>query len=173
MEIKSNENENNKDLKNNDLNNVKETKELVADLPVNTKKSNNHKKQKKTAAKVKKKIRKKIVNGKAYIIATFNNTLIYITDLDGNTLGWSTSGSKGFKGSKKSTPYAAQVAAQHAAQLVKDGYDMSCIDIIVKGPGPGREAAARSLSTYFKVYSISDATGIPHNGCRPSKERRV
>jgi small subunit ribosomal protein S11 len=120
-----------------------------------------------------KKPKKKVSNGKAHIIATFNNTLVYITDLEGNTLGWSTSGGQGFKGSRKSTPYAAQVAAQHAAQSVKENYGMGSIDIIIKGPGPGRESAARALASYFKVNSITDATGIPHNGCRASKERRV
>lgn len=125
------------------------------------------------ALKKPKKAKKKISNGKVHIIATFNNTIVYITDLEGNTLGWSTSGKKGFKGSRKSTPYAAQIAAQDAAQLVKENYGMAMVDIIIKGPGPGREAAARTLATYFKVASITDATGIPHNGCRASKERRV
>jgi small subunit ribosomal protein S11 len=123
--------------------------------------------------KKQKKAKKKISNGKVYIIAAFNNTLVYITDLEGNTLGWSTAGAQGFKGSRKSTPYAAQVAAQHVAQTVKDNHSMVSIDIIIKGPGPGREAAARALASYFKVTSITDATGIPHNGCRASKERRV
>lgn len=120
-----------------------------------------------------KKSKKKVSNGKVYIIATFNNTLVYITDLEGNTLGWSTSGEQGFKGSRKSTPYAAQVAAQHVAQAVKENCGLGVVDIIIKGPGPGREAAARTLASYFKVLSITDATGIPHNGCRASKERRV
>ena len=126
-----------------------------------------------SAVKKPKKAKKKISSGKVHIIATFNNTLVYITDMEGNTLGWSTSGGQGFKGSRKSTPYAAQVAAQNVAQTVKDNYAMATIDIIIKGPGPGREAAARTLATYFKVSSITDATGIPHNGCRASKERRV
>jgi len=120
-----------------------------------------------------KKAKKKISNGKVHIVATFNNTLVYITDLEGNTLGWSTSGSQGFKGSRKSTPYAAQVAAQHVAQIVKEAYNLAVVDIIIRGPGPGREAAARALASHFKVASITDATGIPHNGCRASKERRV
>lgn len=125
------------------------------------------------AAKKPKKAKRKISNGKVHIIATFNNTLVYVTDLEGNTLAWSTSGGQGFKGSRKSTPYAAQVAAQHVAQLVKDNYNLGVVDIIIKGPGPGREAAARALAIHFKVNSITDATGIPHNGCRASKERRV
>ncbi len=120
-----------------------------------------------------KKPKKRISNGKVYIIATFNNTLIYITDPEGNALCWSTSGEQGFKGSRKSTPYAAQIATQHVAQTAKENYGMGMVDIIIKGPGPGREAAARALSTYFKVSSITDATGIPHNGVRASKERRV
>jgi len=120
-----------------------------------------------------KKPKRKISSGKVYIIATFNNTLVYITDLEGNTLGWSTSGGQGFKGSRKSTPYAAQIAAQHVAQSTKENFGMGVVDIIIKGPGPGREAAARALATHFKVLSITDATGIPHNGCRASKERRV
>ena len=139
-----------------------------------TKQATNNKQQS-AASNVKKvkKSKKKVSNGKVYIIATFNNTMVYITDLEGNALGWSTSGGQGFKGSRKSTPYAAQVAAQNVAQTVKDNYAMTTIDIIIKGPGPGREAAARTLATYFKVSSITDATGIPHNGCRASKERRV
>jgi small subunit ribosomal protein S11 len=139
----------------------------------NTQTKQSNKQSAANALKKPKKAKRKISNGKVHIIATFNNTLVYITDIEGNTLGWSTSGGQGFKGSRKSTPYAAQVAAQHVAQTVKDAYNMAIIDIIIKGPGPGREAAARTLATYFKVASITDATGIPHNGCRASKERRV
>lgn len=120
-----------------------------------------------------KKPKKKVSTGKVYIVATFNNTLVYITDAEGNALGWSTSGEQGFKGSRKSTPYAAQIAAQNVAQKVKDNFGMVTVDIIIRGPGPGREAAARALAGYFKVTAIIDATGIPHNGCRASKERRV
>jgi len=139
-----------------------------------TKQATNNKQQS-AASNVKKvkKSKKKVSNGKVYIIATFNNTMVYITDLEGNALGWSTSGAQGFKGSRKSTPYAAQVAAQNVAQAVKDSCGLNVVDIIIKGPGPGREAAARTLASYFKVLSITDATGIPHNGCRASKERRV
>ena len=124
-------------------------------------------------AKQRKKAKRTVSNGKAYIQASFNNTLVYITDLEGNTLGWATAGGQGFKGSRKSTPYAAQVAAKTAAQTVKDMYGMRFVDIVIKGPGPGREAAARAVAEVFKVNSISDATGVPHNGCRAEKERRV
>lgn len=141
----------------------------------NTKTKQTNKQSGSTVSSVKKpkRVKKKVSNGKVHIVATFNNTLVYVTDLEGNTLGWSSAGSQGFKGSRKSTPYAAQVAAQHVAQIVKDAYNLGMVDIIIKGPGPGREAAARALSSYFKVSSITDATGIPHNGCRASKERRV
>ena len=126
------------------------------------------------AAKQRKKAKVVVSSGKAYIQATFNNTLVYITDLEGNTLSWATAGGMGFKGSRKSTPYAAQQAAAKAAQNAIDTYNMRTVDIFVKGPGPGREAAARALSTSFdKVTSICDITGIPHNGCRAEKERRV
>lgn len=124
-------------------------------------------------AKQRKKVKKSVSNGQAYIQASFNNTLVYITDLEGNALGWATAGSQGFKGSRKSTPYAAQVAAKKVAQDVKDLCGMRDVKIIVKGPGPGREAAARVLADYFRVSSITDVTGIPHNGCRAEKERRV
>jgi small subunit ribosomal protein S11 len=111
---------------------------------------------------------------RAYVQASFNNTLVYITDLEGNTLSWATAGGMGFKGSRKSTPYAAQQAASKAAQVAKDMYGMRSVDIFIKGPGPGREAAARALSNCFdKITSIFDVTGIPHNGVRAEKERRV
>ncbi len=140
-----------------------------------TKQTNTNKQQPSAVSNVKKvkKTKKKVSSGKVYIIATFNNTLVYITDPEGNTLGWATSGGQGFKGSRKSTPYAAQIAAQHVAQTAKENFNMVVVDIIIKGPGPGREAAARALAGQFKVLSITDATGIPHNGCRASKERRV
>jgi small subunit ribosomal protein S11 len=105
--------------------------------------------------------------------ASFNNTLVTMTDLDGNVLTWGSSGSSGFKGSRKSTPYAAQVAAQITAKKAMD-MGVREVDIFIKGPGPGREAAIRSLqATGLKVRSITDATPIPHNGCRPPKKRRV
>lgn len=124
--------------------------------------------------KQKKKSKVAVLSGKVYIQASFNNTLVYVTDLEGNTLSWATAGGMGFKGSRKSTPYAAQQAATKAAQAAKDNYSMRSVDIFVKGPGPGREAAARAISNCFdKVTSIYDVTGIPHNGCRAEKERRV
>lgn len=124
--------------------------------------------------KQRKKAKVAVTSGKAYIQASFNNTLVYITDLEGNTLSWATAGGMGFKGSRKSTPYAAQQAASKAGQAAKDNYNMRFVEIFVKGPGPGREAAARALSNCFdKVTSIYDVTGIPHNGVRAEKERRV
>jgi small subunit ribosomal protein S11 len=123
--------------------------------------------------KQRKKIKKSVSNGQAYIQASFNNTLVYITDLEGNALGWATSGSQGFKGSRKSTPYAAQVAAKKVAQDVKEACGMRVLEVFIKGPGPGREAAARVLADYFRISSVTDVTGIPHNGCRAEKERRV
>lgn len=128
---------------------------------------------KQATAKQRKKAKRIVSSGMVHIQASFNNTLVYITDLEGNTLSWATAGGMGFKGSRKSTPYAAQVAAKKAAQDAKDMYGMKSVDVFVKGPGPGREAAARALADFFKVTSITDATGIPHNGCRAEKERRV
>lgn len=126
------------------------------------------------SVKQRKKAKVAVVSGKVYIQASFNNTLVYVTDLEGNTLSWATAGGMGFKGSRKSTPYAAQQAATKAAQIAKDTYNMRFVEIFIKGPGPGREAAARALSNCFdKVTSIYDVTGIPHNGCRAEKERRV
>jgi small subunit ribosomal protein S11 len=109
----------------------------------------------------------------AFIHATFNNTIVTMTDENGNTLCWASAGTAGFKGSRKSTPYAARMAAQNAARQAQD-YGMQEIDVVVKGPGPGREAAIRSLqASGLKVRSIADATPVPHNGCRPPKKRRV
>ena len=117
--------------------------------------------------------RRNIPRGQAHIQATFNNTLITVTDPRGNTLAWASGGTAGFKGSRKSTPYAAQLAAQRAARLAQDN-GMREVDIYVKGPGPGREAAIRSLQAAgLVVRSITDVTPIPHNGCRPPKKRRV
>ena len=114
-----------------------------------------------------------IPRGQAHIQATFNNTVITLTDPKGNTLGWASAGTVGFKGSRKSTPYAAQVAAQQAARLAQEN-GMREVDVYIKGPGPGREAAIRSLQAAgLVVRSISDLTPIPHNGCRPPKRRRV
>jgi small subunit ribosomal protein S11 len=117
--------------------------------------------------------RKNVPVGRAYIHATFNNTIITVTDPQGNALSWASAGSSGFKGSRKSTPYAAQMAATQVARLAQ-GQGVRELDVYVKGPGPGREAAIRSLQAAgFKLRSIRDITPIPHNGCRPPKKRRV
>jgi len=117
---------------------------------------------------------KKVVSyGQAHIQATFNNTIVTITDLQGNVLGWRSAGATGFKGSRKSTPYAAQLAAQEAVKVAQE-MGMREMDVFVKGPGPGREAAIRSIQAAgMKVRSITDVTPVPHNGCRPPKKRRV
>ncbi len=121
----------------------------------------------------KKKERVDIQNGIAHIQATFNNTIITITDMDGNVIAWSSAGSQGFKGSKKSTPFAAQVAARNVANKAME-HGVKNIEVYVKGPGSGREAALRSLQVAgFRVTLIRDVTPIPHNGCRPPKRRRV
>ena len=120
-----------------------------------------------------KKVKKNIPSGLAYIQATFNNTPIMITDTQGNAVSWSSSGSQGFRGSRKSTPFAAQVAAQVAAQKAQE-HGMRSVGVMVKGPGAGREAAIRALQgAGFKITFIRDTTPIPHNGCRPPKRRRV
>jgi small subunit ribosomal protein S11 len=120
-----------------------------------------------------KKVKKVVVDGIAHINATFNNTIITITDRQGNTLSWATSGGSGFRGSRKSTPFAAQVASERAGEAAKE-YGLQNLEVRVKGPGPGRESAVRALnSSGFKVQSITDVTPIPHNGCRPPKKRRV
>ena len=117
--------------------------------------------------------RKNITSGVAHVNATFNNTMISITDAQGNTIAWATSGSQGFKGSRKSTPYAAQVAAEAAGKKAME-HGMRTLEIQVKGPGSGRESALRSLQAVgFTITSIRDVTPIPHNGCRPRKRRRV
>ena len=120
-----------------------------------------------------KKVKKNIPSGLAYIQATFNNTLIMITDTQGNAVSWSSSGSQGFRGSRKSTPFAAQVAAERAGEAAKE-YGLKNLDVEVKGPGPGRESAVRALNACgYKISNITDVTPIPHNGCRPPKKRRV
>ena len=117
--------------------------------------------------------RKNIDRGAAHIQSTFNNTLITLTDMDGNALSWSSAGSNGFKGSRKSTPFAAQSAAEVAAKAAME-HGLKSVEVFVKGPGSGREAAIRALETAgLKVVSIKDITPIPHNGCRPPKKRRV
>jgi small subunit ribosomal protein S11 len=119
------------------------------------------------------KAKRTLSHGRAYIHATFNNTIITITDLQGNAVVWASAGSSGFKGSRKSTPYAARLAAQEVLKAAKD-LGLQEVDVLVKGPGPGREAAIRALmGTELRVRSISDVTPIPHNGCRPPKKRRV
>ena len=124
--------------------------------------------------KTKKKKEKKIVNeGVAHIYASFNNTIITITDKQGNTLSWATSGGSGFRGSRKSTPFAAQVAAEKACNKAAD-YGLKTLEVLVKGPGPGRDSAVRAInSAGCKITNITDITPLPHNGCRPPKKRRV
>ena len=124
-------------------------------------------------SKTKKKVKKNVPFGIAHISSTFNNTIITITDTTGNTISWSSSGNKGFKGSRKSTPFAAQLAAEEAGKKAIE-HGMKNIEIIIKGPGNGRESAIRALgSTGLNITVIKDVTPIPHNGCRPSKRRRV
>ena len=121
----------------------------------------------------KKKAKRVVVDGLAHINASFNNTIITITDRQGNALSWATSGGSGFRGSRKSTPFAAQVAAERASNVVVES-GMKSVDVFVKGPGPGRESAVRAINAAgLKINSISDVTPIPHNGCRPPKRRRV
>ena len=120
-----------------------------------------------------KKAKRTVVGGLAHIHASFNNTIITIIDRQGNALSWATSGGSGFRGSRKSTPYAAQVAAERASQVAAE-FGMKSVDVFVKGPGPGRESAVRAInSAGLKINSIADVTPIPHNGCRPPKRRRV
>jgi small subunit ribosomal protein S11 len=122
---------------------------------------------------VRKKARKMVSQGQAHIFATFNNTIVTITDLNGNTVAWSSAGNAGFKGSRKSTPYAARLASQNAAREAQEN-GMQEVDVIVKGPGPGREAAIRAIqASGIRIRSIQDVTPVPHNGCRPPKKRRV
>jgi small subunit ribosomal protein S11 len=118
--------------------------------------------------------KKNVPSGQAHIHASFNNTIVTITDLAGNTLCWASSGSSGFKGSRKSTPFAAQLAAQSAARTARDDFNMREVEVFVKGPGPGRESSIRSLQAAgLIVRAITDITPLPHNGCRPPKKRRV
>lgn len=123
--------------------------------------------------RTKKKVKRQVSDGVAHIHATFNNTIITITDRQGNTLSWATAGGSGFRGSRKSTPFAAQVAAERAGQVAQE-MGMKNIDVMVKGPGPGRDSAVRALNAIgLKISRIDDVTPIPHNGCRPPKKRRV
>jgi small subunit ribosomal protein S11 len=126
-----------------------------------------------TSSRPTKKIKRDVSDGIVHISASFNNTVITITDRKGNTLAWATAGASGFRGSRKSTPFAAQVAAEKVGNIVKD-YGVRNLDVRIKGPGPGRESAVRSLNNLgFKIVNIVDGTPIPHNGCRPPKRRRV
>ena len=122
----------------------------------------------------KKTARRSVSEGIAHIHASFNNTIVTITDRQGNALAWATAGGQGFRGSRKSTPFAAQVAAEVAGKAAQEQYGVKNVDVLVKGPGPGRESAVRALGALgYKVNTISDVTPIPHNGCRPPKKRRV
>jgi small subunit ribosomal protein S11 len=126
-----------------------------------------------TASKARKRVKKSISEGVAHVHASFNNTIVTITDRQGNALSWATAGSCGFKGSRKSTPFAAQVAADRAGSKAQE-FGVKTLDVVVNGPGPGRDSAVRSLNNAgFKILSITDVTPIPHNGCRPPKKRRV
>ena len=122
----------------------------------------------------KKTARRSVSEGIAHIHASFNNTIVTITDRQGNALAWATAGGQGFRGSRKSTPFAAQVAAEVAGKAAQEQYGVKNVDVLVKGPGPGRESAVRALGALgYKVNTISDVTPIPHNGCRAPKKRRV
>ena len=124
-------------------------------------------------ARARKKVKKSVSEGIAHIHASFNNTIITITDRQGNALSWATSGGAGFKGSRKSTPFAAQVAAESAGRAALE-CGVKNLEVRIKGPGPGRESAVRALNALgFKIASISDVTPVPHNGCRPPKRRRI
>jgi len=127
----------------------------------------------KDATRVRRRERKNITSGMAHVNSTFNNTMVTITDAQGNAISWSSAGAQGFKGSRKSTPYAAQVAAEDAAKKAQE-HGMKTLEVEVRGPGSGRESALRALQAAgFVITSIRDVTSIPHNGCRPKKRRRV
>ena len=123
--------------------------------------------------KIKKKNKRTVVDGIAHVHASFNNTIVTLTDRQGNTLAWATAGGAGFRGSRKSTPFAAQVAATNAGKIAQD-YGLKNLEVHIKGPGPGRESSVRALHGLgYRITNIIDVTPIPHNGCRPSKKRRV
>ena len=146
-------------------NEKKEKKDQIEEKPVKVVKKSSYSK--------KKKVKKNILNGIAYVQSTFNNTIISIADTSGNVISWASAGQKGFKGSRKSTPYAAQIAADSAASKALE-YGMKVLSVEVKGPGSGRETALRALQARgFKILSIKDTTPMPHNGSRPPKKRRV
>ncbi len=127
----------------------------------------------KANTRTRKRVKRNVADGVAHIHASFNNTIVTITDRQGNALCWATAGGSGFKGSRKSTPFAAQVAAERVGEVALE-YGMKNMDVMVNGPGPGRESAIRALNAKgFKINSITDVTPIPHNGCRPPKRRRV
>ncbi|EDZ64751.1 MAG: 30S ribosomal protein S11 [Methylophilaceae bacterium] len=127
----------------------------------------------KSNTRVKKKIKKNVAEGIAHVHASFNNTIITITDRQGNALSWATSGGAGFKGSRKSTPFAAQVAAEAAGKAAQE-YGVKNVEVRIKGPGPGRESSVRALNSIgLKITAIQDVTPVPHNGCRPPKKRRI
>ncbi|MDP2827133.1 MAG: 30S ribosomal protein S11 [Sulfuricellaceae bacterium] len=123
--------------------------------------------------RVRKKVKKNVAEGVAHVHASFNNTIVTITDRQGNALSWATSGGSGFRGSRKSTPFAAQIAAEHAGKAAQE-YGVKNLEVRIKGPGPGRESAVRALNAVgFKITGITDVTPVPHNGCRPPKKRRI
>ena len=127
----------------------------------------------KSNTRVKKKIKRNVAEGIAHVHASFNNTIITITDRQGNALSWATSGGAGFKGSRKSTPFAAQVAAEAAGKAAQE-YGVKNVEVRIKGPGPGRESSVRALNSIgLKITAIQDVTPVPHNGCRPPKKRRI
>ncbi|MEW6992222.1 30S ribosomal protein S11 [Colwelliaceae bacterium 6441] len=127
----------------------------------------------KTPVRTRKRVKKQVADGMAHIHASFNNTIVTLTDRQGNALSWATAGGSGFRGSRKSTPFAAQVAADRAGKTAQE-FGLKNIEVFVKGPGPGRESAIRALNAAgFKITNITDVTPIPHNGCRPPKKRRV
>ena len=129
--------------------------------------------QQAASQRVRKKVKKTVAEGIAHVHASFNNTIITITDRQGNALSWASSGGQGFKGSRKSTPFAAQVAAENAGRAALE-YGVKTLEVRIKGPGPGRESSVRALNAVgFRITSIQDITPVPHNGCRPPKKRRV
>ena len=127
----------------------------------------------KAPTRARKRVRKQVSDGIAHVHASFNNTIVTITDRQGNALSWATAGGSGFRGSRKSTPFAAQVAAERAGEIAKE-YGVKNLEVMVKGPGPGRESSVRALNNLgIKISLIQDVTPVPHNGCRPPKRRRI
>ncbi|EAQ31001.1 MULTISPECIES: 30S ribosomal protein S11 [Idiomarina] len=127
----------------------------------------------KAQTRSRKRVKKQVADGMAHVHASFNNTIITITDRQGNALAWATAGGSGFRGSRKSTPFAAQVAAERAGEMAKE-YGLKNLEVFVNGPGPGRESSIRALNAVgYRITNITDVTPIPHNGCRPPKKRRV